>query len=172
MSLARQPCWLVAGIVSSYTPRAWLRDKEMLDTPGSVWCSAIHTEYIRNSVLDAVNYFDLLAKTSFKRNQFGTSLGGPIKKSTHSGTFNPLFPAFQVIHMFAEHDINSPLAWPDLTVARGNLSTNIFSPGSTNPAWGDCRLLPALARESTVQNPWVGTNANQESSFSPILTAP
>jgi len=38
-------------------------------------------EYIRNSVLDSKNYFDAPGeKPTFKRNQFGGSLGGPIKK--------------------------------------------------------------------------------------------
>jgi hypothetical protein len=39
-------------------------------------------EFIRNSVLDAMNYFDVPGvKPSFKRNQFGGTLGGPIKKN-------------------------------------------------------------------------------------------
>ena len=38
-------------------------------------------EYIRNSALDARNFFDLgSSPPSFKRNQFGGVLGGPIKK--------------------------------------------------------------------------------------------
>ena len=38
-------------------------------------------EYLRNSVLDSSNYFDAPGqKPTFKRNQFGGSLGGPIKK--------------------------------------------------------------------------------------------
>ena len=38
-------------------------------------------EYFRNSVLDSMNYFDAPGeKPTFKRNQFGGSLGGPIKK--------------------------------------------------------------------------------------------
>ncbi len=38
-------------------------------------------EYVRNSALDATNYFDVPGyKPSFERNQFGGSLGGPIKK--------------------------------------------------------------------------------------------
>jgi hypothetical protein len=38
-------------------------------------------EYIRNSALDAANYFDVPGeKPAFKRNQFGGSVGGPIKK--------------------------------------------------------------------------------------------
>jgi hypothetical protein len=39
-------------------------------------------EYIRNSAMDAMNYFDVPGqKPSFKRNQFGGTLGGPIKKN-------------------------------------------------------------------------------------------
>lgn len=37
-------------------------------------------EFLRNSVLDARNYFDK-AKPPFRRNQFGASLGGPIRKN-------------------------------------------------------------------------------------------
>jgi hypothetical protein len=37
-------------------------------------------EYLRNSTLDARNFFDL-AKPPFRRNQFGASAGGPIKKN-------------------------------------------------------------------------------------------
>src|SRR5262249_49461658 len=36
-------------------------------------------EFLRNSALDARNFFDTV-KPSFKQNQFGGSLGGPIKK--------------------------------------------------------------------------------------------
>ena len=37
-------------------------------------------EYLRNSALDARNYFDVTGKPPFERNQFGASLGGPIKR--------------------------------------------------------------------------------------------
>lgn len=36
-------------------------------------------EYVRNSALDARNFFDTAAKPYFGRNQFGGSVGGPIK---------------------------------------------------------------------------------------------
>jgi hypothetical protein len=40
-------------------------------------------EFVRNSALDARNYFEdpTLAKASFQRNQFGGGIGGPIKKN-------------------------------------------------------------------------------------------
>ncbi len=41
-------------------------------------------EFIRNSALDAKNYFDVGKIPPFKRNQFGGTLGGPIQKD---GTF-------------------------------------------------------------------------------------
>ena len=38
-------------------------------------------EFIRNSALDGRNYFDHGSIPPFQRNQFGTSLGGPLKKN-------------------------------------------------------------------------------------------
>src|SRR5438552_4091884 len=37
-------------------------------------------EFLRNSALDARNFFDGSSKPAFRQNQFGGSLGGPIKK--------------------------------------------------------------------------------------------
>jgi len=37
-------------------------------------------EFVRNSVFDARNHFDPVQKPSFRRNQFGGSIGGPIRK--------------------------------------------------------------------------------------------
>ncbi len=38
-------------------------------------------EFLRNSALDARNFFDGPQKPPFRRNQFGGSIGGPIFKS-------------------------------------------------------------------------------------------
>ncbi len=46
-------------------------------------------EYFRNSALDAMNYFDVPGqKPSFKRNNFGASIGGPLKKDKAFFFFN------------------------------------------------------------------------------------
>jgi hypothetical protein len=37
-------------------------------------------EFLRNNALDAPNYFDVGSAPPFQRNQFGASLGGPLKK--------------------------------------------------------------------------------------------
>ena len=38
-------------------------------------------EFLRNNALDAPNYFDTGSAPGFQRNQFGASLGGPIRKN-------------------------------------------------------------------------------------------
>lgn len=46
-------------------------------------------EYVRNSAMDARNYFDVPGfKPSFSRNQFGGSVGGPVKKDKAFFFFN------------------------------------------------------------------------------------
>ena len=39
-------------------------------------------EFLRNSALDARNFFDQGDRPPFRRNQFGGALGGPLKKNT------------------------------------------------------------------------------------------
>jgi Carboxypeptidase regulatory-like domain len=45
-------------------------------------------EFLRNSVLDARNFFDVSGPPPFRRNQFGASVGGPIKKDKVFFFFN------------------------------------------------------------------------------------
>jgi hypothetical protein len=45
-------------------------------------------EYLRNSALDARNYFDPMTIPPFRRNQFGAAIGGPIKKDKTFFFFN------------------------------------------------------------------------------------
>lgn len=45
-------------------------------------------EFLRNSAFDARNFFDGAAPPPFKRNQFGTTAGGPIKKDKTFFFFN------------------------------------------------------------------------------------
>src|SRR5262249_15004341 len=37
-------------------------------------------EFLRNDALDARNFFDVISKPAFKRNQFGFTAGGPVVK--------------------------------------------------------------------------------------------
>ena len=39
-------------------------------------------EFLRNNALDAPNYFDRGAAPAFQRNQFGASMGGPLRKNS------------------------------------------------------------------------------------------
>ena len=43
------------------------------------WHGSLY-EFVRNSALDAANYFDQGGPPPFQRNQFGASLGGPLRK--------------------------------------------------------------------------------------------
>ncbi len=45
----------------------------------NVWHGSLY-EFVRNSVLDAANYFDVGSAPPFQRNQFGASSGGAIRK--------------------------------------------------------------------------------------------
>ncbi len=88
-------------------------------------------EFIRNSDLDAKNYFDQNKIPPFRRNQFGAALGGPLKK-------NKLF-------LFGNYEgFRQALALSNVTVVPDNLvrqgelpssTTGIYStPSNLNPA--------------------------------------
>jgi hypothetical protein len=72
-------------------------------------------EFLRNSALDASNYFDI-QKPPFKRNQFGASVGGPIKKDK---TF--IFGDYEGLRQVLNLTQNS--AVPSANARNGILST-------------------------------------------------
>ncbi len=53
----------------------------IVTTSGSNQLHGTAFEFIRNSTFDAKNYFDVGEIPAFQRNQFGGSLGGPIRKN-------------------------------------------------------------------------------------------
>ncbi|HUY14334.1 MAG TPA: TonB-dependent receptor [Terriglobia bacterium] len=72
-------------------------------------------EFLRNSALDAANFFDI-KKPPFRRNQFGASVGGPIKKDK---TF--FFADYEGLHQLLDLTQNSFV--PSLNARNGILST-------------------------------------------------
>src|SRR5437867_8735359 len=90
-------------------------------------------EYLRNSVLDARNFFDqTIGAPPFKRNQFGGSLGGPLKKDkmfafgTYEGYQERLSrsSASVVPGAFARQG----LAWPGNSIGPNNSPVPVGSP--------------------------------------------
>jgi hypothetical protein len=73
-------------------------------------------EFLRNSKLDAKNYFDVGNIPPFKRNQFGGTIGGPIVKNH---TF--FFADFEAIRQ--SKGITTVATVPSLNARNGNLST-------------------------------------------------
>src|SRR5579872_5528894 len=74
-------------------------------------------EFLRNSGLDARNYFDQSQIPRFQRNQFGGALGGPIRK-------NKLF-------LFGDYEgFRQNLSLSDVTLVPDNAAREGFLPGS------------------------------------------
>lgn len=66
-------------------------------------------EFLRNSALDARNEFDLPGKIApFRRNQFGASIGGPIKKDR---TF--IFGDYEGLRQFQSTNVSSTVLSPN-----------------------------------------------------------
>src|SRR5712691_10452939 len=78
-------------------------------------------EYIRNSALDARNFFDR-AKPPFRRNQFGGSAGGPIWKDR---TF--IFGDYEGLRQ--SQGVTQVATVPSAAARAGNLSTGQITPG-------------------------------------------
>src|SRR5579871_2332497 len=87
-------------------------------------------EYLRNNALDAANYFDPGSAPGFQRNQYGVSLGGPVKKDK---TF--LFGNFEGFNQHL-HQTGVDLV-PDANAQAGYLPCKIVSPApATCPSSG------------------------------------
>ena len=87
-------------------------------------------EFLRNNALDAPNYFDPGSAPGFERNQFGGSLGGPIKKNK---TF--LFANYEGFRQHL-HQTGVDLV-PDDAARNGYLPCKLVSPApSACPASG------------------------------------
>jgi hypothetical protein len=93
-------------------------------------------EFLRNEKLDAKNFFDL-TRAPFKRNQFGFSLGGPIRKNR---TF--FFADYQGTRVREDQPFVSTV--PTAAERQGDftaLGTLLYDPATTDPATGNRSLL-------------------------------
>jgi hypothetical protein len=87
-------------------------------------------EFLRNNALDAPNYFDPGSAPGFERNQFGSSLGGPIRENK---TF--LFGNYEGLRQHL-HQTGVDLV-PDANARNGYLPCKLVSPApSPCPASG------------------------------------
>ncbi|MCC6367941.1 MAG: carboxypeptidase regulatory-like domain-containing protein [Bryobacterales bacterium] len=83
-------------------------------------------EFLRNEKLDARNFFAGAAKPSYKQNQFGGSIGGPIKKNR---TF--FFADYEVFRMRQGQTVTNTV--PAMAARQGNFAglNAIFDPLTT-----------------------------------------
>jgi hypothetical protein len=103
-------------------------------------------EYLRNSVLDSRNYFDGPAIPSFRRNQFGGSLGGPVKKDKAF-----FFVNYEGLREF--QGVSYPAFVPDAAAHQGYLPAG---PGGAlqpvNPVGGSCTATLTAASNCVAAN--------------------
>lgn len=65
---------------AEYGKRPGAQVSILTDSGTNAWHGTVF-EFLRNSALDARNFFDRGSKPSFQRNQFGGALGGPVRKN-------------------------------------------------------------------------------------------
>lgn len=97
---------------------------------GSNLFHGVAYEYLRNADVDARNFFDPLNIPPYKRNQFGASLGGPVKKDKTFFFFN--WESTRI-----RQSISKVGTVPTAAMHSGNfsaLSVPIYDPSSINAA--------------------------------------
>lgn len=99
-------------------------------------------EFLRNEKLDAKNFFDLPSepRPPFKRNQFGFSLGGPVKKNR---TF--FFGDYEWMKIRESRTVNNTI--PTARMVRGDFaellpSARIYDPATYDAATRQRQLFP------------------------------
>lgn len=105
-------------------------------------------EYHRNDALDARNYFDIGEKPPFTRNQFGGSIGGPIRRNR---TF--FFGTYEGLR--ERKSITSSFSVPDDWARAGLLPSGAASGGLVDVGV-DPRVASLLAQFPTANGPPIG----------------
>jgi outer membrane receptor protein involved in Fe transport len=106
-------------------------------------------EFLRNSALDARNYFDLASIAPFRRNQFGVSAGGPIRKDK-TFIFGDYEGLRQALGLSMQDQVPSLTARQGILVSDSNspvssclAGTTLFVPGQSNLCVNN-QVLPYL----------------------------
>ncbi len=88
-------------------------------------------EFFRNSALDARNYFNGATKPPLRQNQFGGSIGGPVRK-------DKTFLFFNTEALRERRALTGTFSLPPAAVRGGNFAgfAPIFDPQTTDPATG------------------------------------
>ncbi|HVZ60065.1 MAG TPA: TonB-dependent receptor, partial [Terriglobales bacterium] len=99
-------------------------------------------EYLRNSALDARNYFDPAKIPPFKRNNFGASLGGPIR---HDKTF--FFTTYEGVRQNLGFTVLDQVPAAGCHGPAGRVITNVQCPqlGTTSSVTVNANTAPLLA---------------------------
>ncbi|PYS09827.1 MAG: TonB-dependent receptor, partial [Acidobacteria bacterium] len=114
-------------------------------------------EYLRNSALDARNFFDATdAVPPFKRNEFGASLGGPIKKDKMF-----LFGNYEGFRQRLA--LSSVAVVPDLQMRQGLLPCYLAPPTACGSTPGQYVTVPNLKTGMLpyASNFWPAPNGNE-----------
>jgi outer membrane receptor protein involved in Fe transport len=137
-------------------------------------------EFIRNSALDAKNYFDLASRPipDFRRNEFGGTLGGPIKKDKSFFFVNyeglrQLLGETELVDLpdaQARQGIVNGINYNSLNpgIAAALALYPAPSPAATEIGGGidkDVRIGYQLAREDCVNTRWDYTLGSKDNSF-------